>query len=241
MTTLFLLAAGGPGATAATRTWSGPASPCGSTLQGCIDGASAGDIVRIATDTPILENLTITKSLTLRAAAGFSPLLDGTRVIIIRNPNPLANVVVVEGLTFTQGRIIASQLSGNSFDVSLRSLTFRDVPSSFSGIEIGTGTTPLYGPCTFSITDNEMTLLRQTSFTQKKAIEVLNEDAFSMHGVIQGNRIDHYAGGQFGAIQCSNVDHNLEVDVIGMKSAVRITITGSSDISSGMALPSSGT
>jgi hypothetical protein len=213
LTTLFLLAAVGPGATAATHTWSGPASPCGSTVQGCIDGASAGDIVRIATNTPILENLTIDKSLTLRAAAGFSPLLDGTRAISILNPSPRASIIVVEGLTFTQGMIRASQQSENPFDVSLRSLTFRDVP--LTGIEISTGTQPLYGPCTFSITDNELTLVRQNSFSQKTAIKIFNEDAVSVRGVIRGNRIDHYAGGQMGAIGLYNIRHNLEVDVIG--------------------------
>ena len=58
----------GSPASAATRTWSGPASPCGSTLQGCINGASPGDIVEVATNVPINEDLTIDKSLTLKGA-----------------------------------------------------------------------------------------------------------------------------------------------------------------------------
>lgn len=56
--------------------WPGVA-PCAATLQACIDGVPAGDTVRIATDDPVLEDLSITKSLTLTREVGFEPTISG--------------------------------------------------------------------------------------------------------------------------------------------------------------------
>ncbi|HEX6834297.1 MAG TPA: hypothetical protein VF132_12245, partial [Rudaea sp.] len=65
---------------ATTFTWPNltPSGPCMSTLQACIDAAAAGDIVQIGIDdvfvtdryTTVNENISINKSLTLRAASG---------------------------------------------------------------------------------------------------------------------------------------------------------------------------
>src|SRR5688500_1505419 len=74
---------------AGTITWSGPASPCGSTLQACINGAAAGDIVEVATNVPINEDITINKSLELTAAPGFTPVIGDLHFVQLLNPAPL--------------------------------------------------------------------------------------------------------------------------------------------------------
>lgn len=51
------------------------AAPCDGTLQACIEGVAAGETIEIVTATPILENLAIGKSLTLRSAAGVAGTL----------------------------------------------------------------------------------------------------------------------------------------------------------------------
>lgn len=61
---------------AATLTYPGGA-PCDGSLQACLDGAAAGDIVILATNARIDEDLAVTKSLTLRAAEGFAPIIGG--------------------------------------------------------------------------------------------------------------------------------------------------------------------
>lgn len=61
-------------------------APCNTTLQACIDGVPAGSTIRITTETPIEEDLTIDKSLTLRAAAGFDPIITGAAAL---TPNEL--------------------------------------------------------------------------------------------------------------------------------------------------------
>ena len=79
----LLLAAVPPaGAEAATRTW--PGGPgCTGTLQACVDAATAGDRIEIATATPIDETLVLpARSLTLTAADGFKPAFVGVGVVI---------------------------------------------------------------------------------------------------------------------------------------------------------------
>src|SRR5690606_14582850 len=56
-------------ALAATRTWPG-AAPCDATLQACIEASASGDIVLIASDIAINEDITLSQSLSLLAAPG---------------------------------------------------------------------------------------------------------------------------------------------------------------------------
>ena len=52
-------------AQAANRQYPGPAAPCNTTLQACIDGADSGDTIILVTDSHIAEDVTIRKNLTL--------------------------------------------------------------------------------------------------------------------------------------------------------------------------------
>ncbi len=115
---------------AATRTFPGDA-PCDASLQACLDGAAAGDIVELATNAVIDENLDITKSLTLRAAEGFAPVIGGgaeqRSVDLCKFPGSGAAAMstVLQGLTFdlaeVQCRLAAGQprhritIRGSSF------------------------------------------------------------------------------------------------------------------------------
>ena len=78
--TLLLLAGLSLPAMASVRIWPGSA-PCNSTLQACINAATSGDTVLIATNTPINENLTINKSLVLKAQTGYKPAFASGKAI----------------------------------------------------------------------------------------------------------------------------------------------------------------
>ncbi|MDX9765602.1 MAG: hypothetical protein RBT79_11645, partial [Chiayiivirga sp.] len=70
---------------AATLTWPGPA-PCAGVLQACVDHASDGDQILIATNTPITTGAgVVDKRLTLRAADGFRPVFRNTIVAAYNN------------------------------------------------------------------------------------------------------------------------------------------------------------
>lgn len=60
----------------ATLTYPGQ-TPCDGTLQTCLDNAAPGDTVELATNEAITENLEVTKSVSLRAAEGFTPVIGG--------------------------------------------------------------------------------------------------------------------------------------------------------------------
>jgi hypothetical protein len=73
-------------------------APCNTTLQACIDGTPAGEVIEIATDTPIDETLTIEKSLTLQSNPGFTGTIGGgdtSREIRVRDAGPGGGVVIV--------------------------------------------------------------------------------------------------------------------------------------------------
>lgn len=97
----------------ATLTYPGDA-PCGGTLQACIDGAAAGDTVELATNGSITEDLEIGKSLTLRAADGFVPIIGGgvgeRSVDVCKYADPQAGPVAIEieGLSFDFARVKCS-------------------------------------------------------------------------------------------------------------------------------------
>jgi hypothetical protein len=63
-------------ASAATLTYPG-AAPCATTLQACVTGATAGDIIALATNVPIAEFVTVDKTLTIQPAPGFAPSVQG--------------------------------------------------------------------------------------------------------------------------------------------------------------------
>ncbi len=91
-------------AQAANRQYPGPAAPCNTTLQACIDGADSGDTIILVTDSHIAEDVTISKNLTL---------IPGQARPSVRTITALATTadvdVVVTGLTSRGG---ASRVRG---------------------------------------------------------------------------------------------------------------------------------
>src|SRR5262245_17306472 len=80
-----------------------PIAACNTSLQACINAASPGDTVQVATNFPISEDLMISKSLTVRAAAGFSPVLNDFAEVSLFNLGDQSNNIVFEGFTFDPG------------------------------------------------------------------------------------------------------------------------------------------
>ena len=103
-------------ARADTRTYPGPA-PCNTTLQACINGATAGDTIELATNSAIDENLTISKSLTLRGATGFDPVIGGsttTRTVILKDggSSSLGMLIHLEGLKLDNAGVDVQFVAG---------------------------------------------------------------------------------------------------------------------------------
>ena len=131
---------------AATLTF--PSAGCNSTLQSCIDGAVPSDIVEVATASPISESLTIDKSLTVRPAAGFSPVFDDFSAVTLSNQGQSENSITFEGFTFKRGFLQAVQVGTKVFDVHLHNLVFNDTFNDRTPIEVRTNFPGPYGPVT---------------------------------------------------------------------------------------------
>ena len=89
-----------PPAEAAVRTYPGP-DGCNNTLQQCINRVPDNSTIRIDTNQTIEENIQIDKSLTLKAAAGRSPVLDGRADwgIDVNDGGRVQSDIVIEGIT----------------------------------------------------------------------------------------------------------------------------------------------
>lgn len=109
----------------ATLTYPG-AAPCNTTLQACITGAASGDVVEIATNAAIDEDLSINKSLTLRSGAGYTPTIGGGATLRNLNYGGLgvsgsAETLLIENLHFQRVTV-----HGYIYQASGHSITIRD-------------------------------------------------------------------------------------------------------------------
>ncbi|HET9049146.1 MAG TPA: choice-of-anchor Q domain-containing protein [Chiayiivirga sp.] len=107
---------------AAIRTWPG-AAPCDTTLQACIDGASDGDRIEIATDTPITGSIAVVNPrLTLTAANGHKPVFrNGT--LWVRNLDFSGDIsLTLSKLRFEDAVIDASYTGGGTATFDFRQL-----------------------------------------------------------------------------------------------------------------------
>lgn len=117
----------------AIRTW--PSAGCPSTLQACVDGAVAGDEVRVETVTPILENLTIAKSLNLHGTGYAAELGPGNTLTV----NALSDGIDIKvGNFWLSGALrvnIGSPNAAHTQNVELRSLWVRPLAGTANPVQ----------------------------------------------------------------------------------------------------------
>ena len=127
----LLLAATLPvAADAATLTW--PGSPgCTGTLQACVDAATDGDRIEIATDTPITEGLALhARSLTLTAADGYRPVFQGVGIIANDSGGSGDISVSVSRLRFDNGFVYGTYSGTGTATFELRELVMTRTPGT---------------------------------------------------------------------------------------------------------------
>lgn len=197
----------------AAATW--PSAGCAGTLQACIDAAAVGEVVEIATDGPIDETPQIDdKSLTLRAAPGFTPVFLSPNSVFAFG-GAAAATIVVEGLTIANGRFLGVQGGAGAFDVTFRNNVILDTYSYGSAVEIYSGNTqPPYGPVFFDVSDNQITVDGFSAGDQVGAISVGSFESDGS-GRISGNVIVQTGEStQNAVIGAYNGIHALTVDIL---------------------------
>jgi hypothetical protein len=219
---LLLLASPAHGGTL-TLTWPTGPAPCNdiADLQACVNAAGSGDVIEIAANAiPGGQSINIPesgqprKSLTLRPAAGFTPVFgDFTTIFAAGGDEDVT--ILIEGLTIERGRIGASQGGEGTFNVTYRDNRILGTASFGDALQIRSGNTqPPYGPTLFLIENNEIHINVDPT-DQVSGISVGGFQGGVNVGSIVGNVIRQFGGDQNGAIDIANGNAVLEVDVIG--------------------------
>jgi|GEM_PF-6155457 len=225
-------------------TFPGPA-PCDTTLQACINGANAGDTVEIATNERIDDpGLNIDKSLTLKGADGFFPVIGKANPdLFIINRFEVFNQlsgfspmnVVLDHINFDNSEIqvFLPNGSGHHFELKNCRIAFK-VQTAVRGINI--------------IPSEAMTFLVEgnTFLTSNTAVLLkLNSTSGVTSGVVQGNSISTQDAGTSspsGSREGIAIEHgsgraeidifnNLIFDAAYSLGSINLTTSGTADLS----------
>lgn len=202
---------------------------CGGTLQSCIDAAAAGDIVEIATSTPIDESPRLQRSVVLRSATGVQATLKGFNRISAFSTGDQPTRFVIRGIRLETGDITV----GNGGSVELIAVVRDNVVTggntSFAGIGFRTGNIgEARGDTKLRIIDNVIHMPSAFSH-QRNGISISNSLSPKVTAIISGNEINLEESSQGDAISLPNGSNRLEVRVVGNR------ITGR-DYGSGISL-----
>lgn len=155
-----LLASPASAGSPAPTIWVYPSTaPCDTTLQACVNAAAAGDVVRVAADVPDLGILTISKSLTLEADPGVSPVpvlgttSGNTRIDVdSEDPTDLVKVdVTIRNLRTRRVTIDAFYGKGSGSTFTVTGMQMRSIFDNNNQDSIGV---TAYAPITVIVRDN---------------------------------------------------------------------------------------
>lgn len=207
---IFLFCMVSSGTHAATYVWPGPAPPCNTTLQYCINNVAPGDTVEIAVNT-VDESLTIDKSLTLKPASGYFPRfgdVSTVNTIVVNSTGAANNAVTIEGLTIAWGGFLVTHSSSGTFTLNLLNNTIEKSISTSAAIRFW----PINGGMTyFNISSNNITV---PVYDQAHGIQL--HATSNMEGSLNNNVIVMEGATQGSAIEVTNIGAaSAVVDIIG--------------------------
>ncbi|MBK7012751.1 MAG: hypothetical protein IPH43_08845 [Xanthomonadales bacterium] len=180
--------------------WPG-AAPCNTTLQACINSASAGATVEIASNATIDESPSLTIPLTLQAASGYAPQLLAGRVITVSINS--AGTYAVEGIVVQRGYISVTHNSGNA-TVRLRRNRVLEAIGGATEISIYS---PSNASLDYEIAENDVGFFWNTfDGAIRAAIQVIDNGTGNANGSIHDNRVEA-SGNESAGILVSTRDH----------------------------------
>ena len=164
-------------ARAAIRTWPGPA-PCAGTLQACIDAATAGDFILIASNVAIAENLTLSKSLVLPPSDGFAPRLAPGFGIGGTSSGSAFYSVVVRRLALTDARVVLTHAGSGSAHMEVRCLNITSTSSTApAGIRVSAS---LSGDAGIRIAENRLRVTVPSLFDSAIEVDYQGSGGFAL-------------------------------------------------------------
>lgn len=196
-----------PAAAQVTRTWPG-AAPCNTTLQACINGSAAGDIVLIATNAEIDENISLNKSLHLRAAPNrVARFAQGRRIegTLLAGSGPVQ--WTVEGLHLRQGSIYLRYAGAAGGSMRVLNSHLVDSVSNVEGalVLLNAGT----GVLDVEVSNNRVEIEGGNGVFLSSAGQTTGRIAFNhIHGGTEATSIAHRA---VNVLLHSGLDHDFSV------------------------------
>ena len=188
--------------------WPGGA-PCDTTLQACINSASAGATVEIASNTPIDESPNIGIPMTLKASSGYAPQLAVDRAIGVTIN--AAGTFAVEGILVPRGFVSVIHNNGNA-TVRVRRMRVLESVSGTAEISIYS---PSSASLTYDISENDLSYYWDTSDGAiRAAIQILDSGTGAGNGSIHDNRVNA-SGSESAGILVSVQDHTHLARVFG--------------------------
>lgn len=190
------------------------------TLQACIQDAASGDVVRIATATPVDESPILNRSLTLEAAPGVAAALAPGRFVMIAH-GELAGDYTIRGLHLAGESVRVIQGSEGALRVAVEGNTVEAVPGGAAAIEVSAfrliGTC---GPIDFTIRDNTLSGGQRAMGLGAAGIRIVPGVCADARGVIAGNRFTALLPGESDAAIAVDVrSRTLDVDIVGNRAA----------------------
>ncbi len=138
---------------AVVRTWPGVA-PCAGTLQACVAASAAADTVQIVTNTPIDENVFLSRSITLEGHIGFSAQMAAGRAIYGNSTDDGSYNLTIRRIALTNGMIEFTHNRAGAANIEIRRVSMvSTAPTSASGIRIHAGSA---GTAHVRIADNRL-------------------------------------------------------------------------------------
>ncbi len=178
--------------------WPG-ASPCNGTLQACINSASPGSTVEVASNAVIDENLSFGIPLTLRAASGYSPTLAVDRAILPSAST--SGTYAVEGFTLQRGFVSVTHNAGNATIVVRRVRVLAPVTSGSAEISVYSNAS---SPLVYELSENDVDFAWDTyDGGIHAAIQVLRSGSGNTDGRIHDNRVNAGGGWSTGILVTS--------------------------------------
>ena len=198
-------------AAADTLAWPGVA-PCAATLQACIDGSDPGDVVELATATPVDEDLTIPHSLTLRSAAGVkAKLAPFSYILATVEAGEPAMSLVVEDLELQNGFIRVVHTGAAAADLQVRRVRIRQTSFNAAVSMENSGS----GASSVRVENSDIDLAG-LGFSDPSGINLALYGTGSVDASVRFNRIRAYSLGQNGVLESYNAGNGtLLLDALG--------------------------
>jgi hypothetical protein len=206
---LLLTAAPAP---AANLEWPGPA-PCNTTLQACIDAADAGDRIRVGSEGPIDQDLSIVRSLRLEALPGYAPRLPPGRRISAAASGAVSLDLRLRGFLIDSGSVDVIHAGTGTLTLSLQDLDITAAPGR-SGLRIDASGS---GPIGLTVENVAIAIDGLAGTDARPGLALLHAGSGALDGVVGAVRLRADGLGEAPALRIAGGPGSTTLDVFGLR------------------------